>query len=197
MLARQGLLETVVVAYGPNGSGPFTVIHPPDFKGEFRLSVGRTESDDILTEVWSLDYRKLGQVQSVSPVDERMIEETLRRLDGTETFACGIGNLRHRCWLTCRGVPDSRLIEYWPEPPNFTYSGKRGSGIFILSRKHPPDHHPVRIRWQSNPDVFVDVRADSVLSLCETISIFTTFFRSRVIHQDFTTIPKPLNGYVT
>jgi hypothetical protein len=37
MLERQGLLDTVVVAYGPNGSGPFTVIHPPDFKGEFRL----------------------------------------------------------------------------------------------------------------------------------------------------------------
>ena len=37
MLAKQGLLETVVVAYGPNGSGPFTVIHPPDFRGDVRI----------------------------------------------------------------------------------------------------------------------------------------------------------------
>jgi hypothetical protein len=37
MLRQKGLLETAVVAYGPNGSGPFTVIHPADFKGQFRL----------------------------------------------------------------------------------------------------------------------------------------------------------------
>ena len=37
MLADKGLLDTVVVAYGPNGSGPFTVIHPADFTGKFTI----------------------------------------------------------------------------------------------------------------------------------------------------------------
>ena len=36
MLEQLGLLDTVIVAYGPGGAGPFTVIQPPDFKGEFR-----------------------------------------------------------------------------------------------------------------------------------------------------------------
>ena len=36
MLEQNGLLDAVIVAYGPSGTGPFSVIHPPDFKGEFR-----------------------------------------------------------------------------------------------------------------------------------------------------------------
>jgi hypothetical protein len=37
MLKQHGLLETTIVAHAPNGSGPFTIIHPQDFEGEFRL----------------------------------------------------------------------------------------------------------------------------------------------------------------
>jgi hypothetical protein len=36
ILAKQGLLGTVVVAYASEPRGPYTVIHPPDFKGDFR-----------------------------------------------------------------------------------------------------------------------------------------------------------------
>jgi hypothetical protein len=55
----------------------------------------------------------------------------------------------------------------------------------------------VQVRWKTNPVVLVDVRAYSVLTLLEVITIFNTFFTSTVVHQDFTTIPKPLNGYLT
>jgi hypothetical protein len=37
LLERAGLLDTAVVAYCLRGSGPWSVIHPPEFKGEFRL----------------------------------------------------------------------------------------------------------------------------------------------------------------
>jgi hypothetical protein len=35
MLEQHGLIDTVIVAYRREGSGEFTVVHPPDFKGEF------------------------------------------------------------------------------------------------------------------------------------------------------------------
>ena len=150
-----------------------------------------------MTEVWSLSYQRFGELQAVSPVGERTIEETLGRLDGAATSFCGLTNVPDHCWLVCRGDPDRHIIEYVSGPlANVGYTGTVGSRIFFLARKTPPDRRAVRIRWQSNPDVFVDARADSVLSLREATAIFTTFFNSKTIHQDFTTIPKPLNGYL-
>lgn len=151
-----------------------------------------------MTEVWSLDIQGLTDMTSVSPVDERSIEQALRRLDGRETFSCGLTNLTTHSWLVCRGDSDHHLIEYVPRPlAHASCTGTVGSCIFFLARKISPDRHAVRLRWQSTPEVLVDVRADAVLSLHEATVIFTTFFKSQTIHQDFTTVPKPANGYLT
>ncbi|NQU22371.1 MAG: hypothetical protein HQ567_13915 [Candidatus Nealsonbacteria bacterium] len=150
-----------------------------------------------MAEVWLLDYQRFNEMNSVSPVDACTIERTLGRLDGAETFCCGLTNVTDHSWLACRGDPDNYIIEYVSGPlENVSNPETVGCCIFFLARKSPPDRRALRIRWQSNPDVFVDVRADSVLNLREAIAIFTTFFNSKTVHQDFTTVPKPLNGYL-
>lgn len=151
-----------------------------------------------MTEAWSLDYQGLRGVNTVSPVNERSIAQTLRSMDGREVFSCGLTNLTTHSWLACRGDSGNQVIEYVPRPLAYaSYTGTVGSCVFFLARKNRPDRHAVRVRWQSNPDVLIDVRADSVLNYDEATVIFATFFMSQAIHQDFTTVPKPANGYLT
>jgi hypothetical protein len=159
--------------------------------------LGESAVANVMTEKWSLDYERLGDMNTVWPVDKQAIEHTLQRLDGTEISRCGLTNETDRCWLACRGSADKHLIEYVSSPRTcFRHIGAVRSRIFFLARKKPVDRRAMRIPWKSHPDVFVDVRADAVLELSEAIAIFTTFFETKGIHQDFTTIPKPLNGYL-
>jgi hypothetical protein len=151
-----------------------------------------------MTAEWSLDYECLDELHAVPSVDEHTIEQTLKRLDGQEIFYCGLTNVADRCWLTCRGDTDHHIVEYVAPPlADSSHSGLVAPRIFLLARKDPVDRHALRVRWKSNPEVFVDVRADSVLNISEVVVIFTTFFRYNAIHQDFTTIPKPQNGYLS
>lgn len=151
-----------------------------------------------MTEVWSLDYPGVGGITSVSPVDERSIEQTSGRLDRAEVLSCGLTDVTAHSWLTCRGDSGNHIIEYVSGPLAYaSVAGIVGCRIFFLARKSPPDHRALRIRWQTNPEVFVDARADAVLNLREAAVLFTTFFNSKTIHQDYTTIPKPANGYLT
>jgi hypothetical protein len=156
---------------------------------------GELSVANVMTEPWSLDYECHHQLHMVSPVDERTIEETLLRVDGAEIIRCGLTNVDYHCWLVCRGEPDQHLVEYALSPlAQFGATGNIASRIFFLARKQPA-RGTMRIRWQSSPDVFVDVPAAAVLQRAEALAIFTTFFQTRSIHPDFTTIPKPSNGY--
>jgi len=146
---------------------------------------------------WSLVYDFLGEVQAVSSVYEPSIERTLNRLNGAETSVCQITHESHQ-FMVCRGGSDKFIVVYAGIPPGFHWSpGFVPARIFLLGRKNDTDSRVLQVRWKTNPVVFVDVRAYSVLTLSEVITIFNTFFTSTVVHQDFTTIPKPLNGYLT
>ena len=136
-------------------------------------------------------------MQAVSSLDGSSIERTLQRLNGVETSSC---QLTHdsRQFLICHGGPDDFIVLYAGIPPGFHWSpGFVPARLFILGRKNDTDSRVLQVRWKTNPVMFVDVRAHSVLSLPEAITIFKTFLTSRAVHQDFTTIPKPLNGYLT
>ena len=110
-----------------------------------------------MTQEWSLDYECLDEVTTVPTVHERSIEQTLKRLDGTQTFFCGLTNVTDQTWLVCRGCPDEHIVEYVSSPvSDYSDSGSVASCIFLLSRKNPVDRHASMIRWKSNPDVWID-----------------------------------------
>jgi hypothetical protein len=147
---------------------------------------------------WSLIYDRLGNVQEVPFIDASIIGRTLRRLEQTETCVC---QLRHGLYqsVVCRGGPDKFIVECLRViiPGLHGSLGSMPGGISLLGRKNDTYNRVLRVRWKSKPVVFVDVRAHSVLSLAEVVTVFETYFTSMVIHQDFTTIPKPMNGYLT
>lgn len=168
-----------------------------------------------MTAEWSLTYDDHGRNQEVPSVDEAAIERVVRRLDGVETCGCGLTNFSQHNWITCRGGPDRFIVEYLGVPPGYHCPpGFVPGGVFLLGRKNDANRDVVQVRWKTvvfsdapngrmmegrwKPDrsVLVDVRADSVLTLPEVITIFITFFKNATVHPDFTTIPKPPNGYL-
>jgi hypothetical protein len=147
---------------------------------------------------WSLGYDYLGEAQTVPSVDESIIERTLRRLEQPETAVCGLTHESHQ-FMVCHGGPDKFIVKCVRAiaPGVHGAPGSVPKGIFLLGRKNDTNNRVLQVRWRTKPVVLVDVRAYSVLSLSEAITIFSTFFTSLTVHQDFTTIPKPLNGYLT
>jgi hypothetical protein len=152
-----------------------------------------------MTLEWSLTYDYLGAEQAEQSVDdESSLELILHRLDGVEALRCQLTNWTDGNYMLCRGGPDEFVVVYAGVPPGFHWSpGFVRERIFILGRKNDANSHILRVRWQANPVVFVDVRAHSVLTLPEVITIFKTFFTTVTVHKDFATILKPSNGYVT
>jgi hypothetical protein len=146
---------------------------------------------------WSLVYDCLGEEQAVPFVDETSIDRTLRQLDGVETSWCQLANELYPN-MVCRGGPDKFVVQYAGIPPGCHRSpGCARVQIFLLGRKNDTDSRVVRVRWKTKPVVFVDVRAHVVLTLSEAITVFNTFFTTTTVHQASSTIPKPLNGYLT
>jgi hypothetical protein len=159
-------------------------------------------TEDATPGAWSLDYDRLNEGFTVPLTDNASIRRTLQRLDGKETFYCGLCNTAEELSLiTCRGEPDKLIVEYTGVLPG-TYELHAAAGMlpypstFVLARKAHPRSPVIRVHWKNCPDVFIDATANIVLNQAEAVKIFETFYETNIIHRAFETIPKPANGYL-